>query len=42
MLFHSYVEYKTETCRHGQQYGSYQREGAGESLAEGKEGPNIW
>ena len=27
--FHSYVEYKTGTHRHRQQYGGYQREGAG-------------
>ena len=29
--FHSYVEYKTETHRHRQQYGPYQREGSGGS-----------
>ena len=40
MGFHLYVEYKTETHRHIQQYGGYQRDGGGDS--KGLRGLNLW
>ena len=35
---HSYAEYKTETHRHRQQYGDYEREGGSEGVVQCKGG----